>query len=61
MLGDAAEPGAPFGLVRDERRAAKSATLKLERDLASRLRDRAATLDVSTESLVCLAWSPLNA
>ena len=57
MLGDAGKPSAPFGLIRDERRVAKSATLKLERDLASRLRERAATLDVSMESLVCLAWS----
>ena len=57
MLGGAGEPAAPFGLIRDERRAAKSATLKLERDLASRLRDRAAALSISMESLVCLAWS----
>jgi amino acid adenylation domain-containing protein len=57
MLGGADGPAAPFGLIRDERRVAKSASLKLERPLASRLRDRAAALDVSTESLVCLAWS----
>ena len=57
MLGGAGEPAAPFGLIRDERRTAKSATLKLERDLASRLRDRAAALNISMESLVCLAWS----
>ena len=57
MLGGAGEPAAPFGLIRDERRVAKSATLKLERDLASRLRDRAAALNISMESLVCLAWS----
>jgi amino acid adenylation domain-containing protein len=57
MLGGAGESAAPFGLIRDERRAAKSATLKLERDLASRLRDRAAALNISMESLVCLAWS----
>jgi amino acid adenylation domain-containing protein len=57
MLGGAAEPTASFGLIRDGRREAKSATLELERDLASRLRDRAATLNISMESLVCLAWS----
>lgn len=57
MLGGAGEPAAPFGLIRDEHRVAKSATLKLERDLASRLRDRAAALNISMESLVCLAWS----
>jgi amino acid adenylation domain-containing protein len=56
MLG-AGEPSAPFGLIRDERRVAKSASLKLERHLASRLRDRAAALNISLESLVCLAWS----
>ena len=42
MLGGADESAAPFRLIQDERRVAKSATLKLERDLASRLRDRAA-------------------
>ncbi len=57
MLAGSGEPAAPFGLIRDVRRAAKSATLKLERDLASRLRDRAAALNISMESLVCLAWS----
>ncbi len=57
ILGNADEPAAPFGLIRDERRVAKSATLKLERDLASRLSDRAAALSISMESLVCLAWS----
>ena len=57
MLGGAGEPPAPFGLIRGERRVAKSASLKLERHLASRLRDRAAALDISMESLVCLAWS----
>ena len=56
MLGGVGEP-ASFGIVRDERRAAKSATLKLERNLARRLRERAAALDVSMESLICLAWS----
>jgi amino acid adenylation domain-containing protein len=57
MLSSAGEPAAPFGLIRGERRVAKSATLKLERDLASRLRDRAAILDISMQSLFCLAWS----
>jgi amino acid adenylation domain-containing protein len=57
MLGGADGPGAPFGLIRDERRVAKSASLKLEHHLASRLRDRAAALSISIESLVCLAWS----
>jgi len=57
MLGGADGPATPFGLIRGERRAAKSASLKLERHLISRLRDRAAALDVSMESLVCLAWS----
>src|ERR1700744_1933727 len=57
MLGGDDGPGAPFGLNRDERRVAKSASLKLERHLASRLRDRAAALNISIESLVCLAWS----
>jgi len=57
MLGGADGAVAPFGLIRDERRVAKSASLKLERPLARRLRDRAAALDVSMESLVCLAWS----
>src|ERR1700722_6795171 len=57
MLGGADGPGAPFGLIRDERRVAKSASLKLERHLACRLRDRAAALNISMESLVCLAWS----
>src|ERR1700723_1770865 len=57
MLGGADGPGAPFGLIRDERREAKSASLILERHLSSRLRDRAAALNISMESLVCLAWS----
>ena len=57
MLGGADGPAAPFGLIRDERRVAKSASLKLERHLASRLRDRATALNISMESLVCLAWS----
>jgi amino acid adenylation domain-containing protein len=60
MLGGAdgaGGSGAPFGLIRGERRVAKSASLKLERHLVSRLRDRAAALNISMESLVCLAWS----
>jgi amino acid adenylation domain-containing protein len=58
MLGGAGEsPASFFGLIRGERRVAKSASLKLERHLASRLRDRAAALDINMESLVCLAWS----
>jgi amino acid adenylation domain-containing protein len=57
MLGGADGPAAPFGLIRGERRMARSASLKLERHLASRLRDRAATFSISMESLVCLAWS----
>ena len=57
MLGGADGPTAPFGLIRGERRVAKSASLELERHLASRLRDRAAALNISMESLVCLAWS----
>jgi hypothetical protein len=57
MLNGADETPAPFGLIRDELRVAKSATLRLERDLASRLRDRASTLNIGMESLVCLAWS----
>ena len=57
MLADANGPAAPFGLIRDGRRVATSASLKLERHLASRLRDRAAALHISMESLVCLAWS----
>jgi amino acid adenylation domain-containing protein len=57
MLGGAGEPPAPFGLIRDKRRVAKSASLKLEGHLAGRLRDRAAALNISLESLVCLAWS----
>lgn len=57
MLAGAGEPAAPFGLIRDERRGAKRATLKLERDLASRLTDRAAALNISMEALFCLAWS----
>ena len=57
MLGGSDEPAAPFGLIRDERRVASSARLELERHLASRLRDRAAALGISVESLVCLAWS----
>jgi amino acid adenylation domain-containing protein len=58
MLGGADESPAPFfGLIRDGRQVARSASLKLEHHLASRLRDRAAALNVSMESLVCLAWS----
>ncbi len=57
MLDGADGPAAPFGLIRDERRVATSAGLKLERHLTSRLRDRAAALNISMESLVCLAWS----
>ena len=57
MLIGAGEPAAPFGLVRDERRAPKSANLKLEHDLTRRLSDRAATLNIGMESLVYLAWS----
>jgi amino acid adenylation domain-containing protein len=57
VFGGAGEPSAPFGLIRDERRVAKSASLKLERHLARRLRDQAAALNISMESLVCLAWS----
>src|SRR3984957_21260843 len=57
MLGGANEPAAPFGLIRGERRMAGSASLELEPHLASRLRERAAALGISMESLVCLAWS----
>jgi hypothetical protein len=57
MLGDAGEPAAPFGLTRDKPRAVKRAILELDRDLANRLRERAALLDVNLESLVCLTWS----
>ncbi len=57
MLGGAGEPAAPFGLIRGERRAAKRATLELEQDLASRIKNRAAILNVSMESLAYLAWS----
>ena len=57
MLGGADGPAAPFGLIRGERRVAKSARLELEPPLASRLKDRAAAVNISTESLICLAWS----
>src|SRR5215469_7196559 len=57
MLAGAGEPAAPFGLIRDEHRATKSANLKLERDLTNRLSDQAAMLGIGVESLVCLAWS----
>jgi hypothetical protein len=57
MLGGAGGPGAPFGLMRGERRMAKSASIELECHLASRLKGEAAALKISMESLVCLTWS----
>ena len=57
MLAGNDVPAAPFGLTRDQRRVARSARLELERQLASRLRDRAAAINISMESLACLAWS----
>jgi amino acid adenylation domain-containing protein len=57
MLGGASEPAAPFGLIRDKPCAVKRAILELDRDLANRLREQAARLDVSLESLVYLTWS----
>jgi amino acid adenylation domain-containing protein len=57
MVAGTEVQAAPFGLIRDERRMSKSAALELEHPLAGRLRDRAAALNISTESLVCLAWS----
>src|SRR5580704_14329979 len=57
MLGSADGPAAPFGLIRDERRVAKSASLKLDRHLVSHLKGRIVAPNVTMESLVCLAWS----
>ena len=57
MLGGAGEPAAPFGLIRDKPREAKSATLTLDRDLTSRLRNLAVAANISMESLAYLAWS----
>ena len=57
MLAGADEPATPFGMVRGELRASKSAILKLEHELASGLKDRATALGISLESLVYLAWS----
>ena len=57
MLVGSDGPATPFGMGRVERRAAKSATLKLEHGLASRLRERASALGISVESLAYLAWS----
>ncbi len=57
MLAGAGEQGAPFGLIRGEPRAPKHAILELDPGLASRLRDRAAELNITMESLAYVAWS----
>lgn len=57
MLGTSNGPAAPFGLFRGERRVPKSAGYELAWQLTTRLRERAAALGISVESLVCLAWS----
>ena len=57
MLGGAGEPAAPFGLIRDNPREAKSATLTLDSNLTSRLRNLTVAANISMESLAYLAWS----
>ena len=59
MLGDVDEPTAPFGLldVRGDGSGIEEACLKLDDDLAHRLRSSARRLGVSAASLCHLAWA----
>ena len=63
MLGDIAEPTAPFGLldVRGDGSSIDEARLGLEARLGQRLRARARALEVSAASLFHLAWAQVLA
>ncbi|WP_394824378.1 non-ribosomal peptide synthase/polyketide synthase [Pendulispora albinea] len=63
LLGDVAEPTAPFGLseVRGDGDAISQARRTLEPELASRLRERARRLGVSAASIFHLAWAQVLA
>jgi amino acid adenylation domain-containing protein len=62
-LGDVDEPTAPFGLldVRNDDSVINKARLRLQEDLARRIRDQAGILRVSTASVFHLAWAQVLA
>ena len=59
MLGDVDEPTAPYGLINAQRDGSgiREARREIDAHLASRLRQQARTLGVSTASLFHLAWA----
>ncbi|MBV8892444.1 MAG: AMP-binding protein, partial [Acidobacteria bacterium] len=59
LLGDVAEPTAPFGLlnVRGDGTGIEESRLEVEEDLARRVRQRARKLGVSVASLFHVAWA----
>jgi amino acid adenylation domain-containing protein len=63
MLGDVAEPTAPFGLinVQGDGSGIREARRKVDMRLASRLRQAARTLGVGTASLYHFAWAQVLA
>lgn len=63
MLGDVDESTAPFGMldVRNDGSSIKKARLRLDEDLALRIRNQARALRVSTASVFHLAWAQVLA
>ncbi len=63
MLGDVDEPTAPFGLldVQGDGSGIQEAQLRLEEDLARRIRDRARALKVGAAKCLHLAWAQVLA
>jgi amino acid adenylation domain-containing protein len=63
MLGDVAEPTAPFGLlrVRGDGRGAREARLELEPELSGRIREQARRLATSPASICHQAWGQVLA
>jgi amino acid adenylation domain-containing protein len=63
LLGDVEEPTAPFGLldVQGDGTGIEEASLKIDADLARRIRERARKLGVSAASVCHLAWAQVLA
>src|SRR5207244_8790758 len=63
LLGDVDEPTAPFGLldVQGDGTGIEEARLKVDADLARRVRERARKLGVSAASLCHVAWAQVLA